>query len=280
MSQEPPLPGARVSLVDNTELALRNWLEHGAHRTGDRLPPELELASMLGVSRGTLRTALERLEGTGEIVRRQGSGTFVGRIVAPTAFDEGLETLVTYSQLARRRGVGLTVRELTVAREPVGRQPAELLEIEPGVPAMTVERIVVADGEPAALMRDVIHPGVRLPGDLQLRERFERGDMVLDVLFAEHVPVGHARTRVTARLVTADDRAGAAFAVQAPTAVLELEEVMYLTSGEAIQWSCDIFTPGGLDLHVRRALEGTSPLPIVGPRAEPSAGPHGRRLPA
>jgi GntR family transcriptional regulator len=268
MSQSPEPTSARVSLVDNTELALRNWLEHGAHRTGDRLPHELELASMLGVSRGTLRTALERLEATGEIVRRQGSGTFVGRVAAPTAFDEGLETLITYSRLARGRGVRLTVRDLTVAREPAGPRPAEVLDIEPGTEAMTVERVVLADGEPAALMRDVIHPDVRLPADDALERAFARGDMVLDVLLAQEVPVGHARTRVTARLVTGDDRAGKAFGVHRPTAVLELEEVMHLTSGEAIQWSCDIFTPGGLDLHVRRALEGTSPLPIVSGAAQ------------
>ena len=65
---------ARPSLVDDTEQALRAWLATGAHRQGDRLPPELELAAMLGVSRGTLRTALDRLEDTGEITRRQGSG--------------------------------------------------------------------------------------------------------------------------------------------------------------------------------------------------------------
>ena len=73
---------ARTSLVDDTELALRAWLATGAHRAGDRLPPELELAAMLGVSRGTLRTALDRLEDTGEITRRQGSGTYVGKACA------------------------------------------------------------------------------------------------------------------------------------------------------------------------------------------------------
>jgi DNA-binding GntR family transcriptional regulator len=272
MSQSPEPSAARVSLVDNTELALRNWLEHGAHRTGDRLPPELELASMLGVSRGTLRTALERLEATGEIVRRQGSGTFVGRLAAPTAFDEGLETLVTYSRLARGRGIELTVQGLTLAREPLQPRPAELLGLEPGTEAMAVERVVLADGEPAALMRDVIHPDVPLPPDDALQRAFARGDMVLDVLLDQHVTVGHARTRVTARLITGDDHAGKAFGVRGPTAVLELEEVMYLTSGEAIQWSCDIFTPGGLELHVRRALEGASPLPIINQRSAAGRG--------
>ena len=277
-----PSDTPRVSLVDNTELALRNWLEHGAHRAGDRLPPELELASMLGVSRGTLRTALERLEDTGEIVRRQGSGTFVGRVAGPTAFDEGLETLVTYSRLARRRGVSLSVRELSLRREPLEQRPADMLGLAPERPAMTIERVIVADGEPAALMRDIIHPDVELPADRELRRTFERGDMALDVLLAQGVPVGHARTRVTARLLTGRDRAGAAFGVARPTAALELEEVMHLASGEPIQWSCDIFAPGGLDLHVRRELEGTSPLPIVGGRPEPGATrlPRGRRRPA
>ena len=74
MEAMEPAP-QRSSLVDDTEIALRGWLATGTHRPGDRLPPELELAAMLGVSRGTLRTALERLEDTGEITRRQGSGT-------------------------------------------------------------------------------------------------------------------------------------------------------------------------------------------------------------
>src|SRR5918995_4274063 len=106
----------RSSLVDDTELALRAWLSTGSHRPGDRLPPELELAAMLGVSRGTLRTALDRLEEAGEITRRQGSGTYVGRPVRPTAFHEGLEVLRPYSALAERRGVALRVRDLQVAQ--------------------------------------------------------------------------------------------------------------------------------------------------------------------
>src|SRR4051795_172560 len=92
-------PGRR-SLVDSAEEALRNWLAPGRHRSGDRLPPEHDLASMLGVSRGTLRTALQRLEETGEIVRRQGGGTFVGRVATPTAFVEGLGRPGAYPTLA------------------------------------------------------------------------------------------------------------------------------------------------------------------------------------
>ena len=53
-------------LVDHAEQALRQWLAPGRHRAGDRLPPEHDLAAMLGVSRGPLRAALSRLEETGD----------------------------------------------------------------------------------------------------------------------------------------------------------------------------------------------------------------------
>src|SRR5215218_4217958 len=103
----------RRSLVDVAEHALRGWLATGRHRPGERLPPEQELSAHLGISRGTLRTALRRLEDTGEIVRRQGSGTYVGRAVS-TSLDEGLEKLVSYSALAAERGVKLEVGDLSV----------------------------------------------------------------------------------------------------------------------------------------------------------------------
>jgi DNA-binding GntR family transcriptional regulator len=122
--------------------------------------------------------------------------------------------------------------------------------------------VVLADGDPAALMRDVVHPDVELPPDDELKSAIRQGDMVLDVLLELEVPVGWARTKVTPRLITSRDAAGRAFGVRRATAVLELEEVMYLTSGEPVQWSSDVFAPGGIDLHVRRALESSAPAPI------------------
>src|SRR5918995_1478080 len=145
----------RSSLVDDTEEALRAWLATGARRPGDRLPPELELAGMLGVSRGTLRTALDRLEEAGEINRRQGAGTYLGQPVRPTAFHEGLEVLRPYSELARRRGVALSVRDLEIAEKRIGADAGDALGLAPDTGAWTITRTILADGEPVAMMRDI-----------------------------------------------------------------------------------------------------------------------------
>src|SRR3954451_2511322 len=104
--REQSLEGRKTSLVDVAEEALRHWLATGRHPAGERLPPEQELSGQLGISRGTLRTALGRLERAGEIVRRQGSGTFVGEVASGT-LDEGLERLLSSRQLGRRRGARL-----------------------------------------------------------------------------------------------------------------------------------------------------------------------------
>jgi DNA-binding GntR family transcriptional regulator len=252
----------RPSLADSAEQALRDWLAPGRHRPGDRLPPEHELGAMLGVSRGTLRTALERLESTGEIVRRQGSGTFVATVPRHSALDEGLERLESYTSLARRRGIKLTIGELSVDRTPLDAEGAATFGVEPGTLATSITRQLLADGEPAATMVDTIHPDVDLPADGKLRKAIERGDMVLDVLMAQGLPMAYANTRIVPRLMSSRERAGKALGLIGTTAVLELQETYHLTSGEIVHFSTDIFAPGALDLHVIRWIEASVPAQV------------------
>jgi DNA-binding GntR family transcriptional regulator len=256
----------RPSLVDSAEQALRNWLAPGRHRPGDRLPPEHEVAGMLGISRGTLRTALQRLEQTGEIVRRQGSGTFVGRVAVPTQLDERLERLEPYSSLAKRRGVELTATKLRIEQRPVGREVGELLSLHPATPVTTIFRVLMADESPAAVMFDVVHPSVELPRAARLERRLESGQMVLDILIDLGIAVAFARTRVMPTLVTPREQVGKALGMRRTTAALELEEVIYAAGGgDAVAYSRDLFAPGALDVHVMRSFESSHPTPIVQP---------------
>ena len=118
---------------------------------------------MLGVSRGTLRSALQRLELSGEVVRRQGSGTFVGRVAIPGAFGERLERLEPSSSVAARRGLALSADGVRVERRPVGTEVASALGIDETVQAPTMARTLLADGAPVAVMLDVVHPEIALP---------------------------------------------------------------------------------------------------------------------
>jgi len=112
--------GKRYLEVENH---LRRAINSGKYAPGERLPDERQLAVMLGVSRGTVRVALERLASVRKIERHQGRGTFVSRpdtepsylcavAVGPTArqtMDVG--TTIAQAELAaQRRGLRLAVR--------------------------------------------------------------------------------------------------------------------------------------------------------------------------
>jgi DNA-binding GntR family transcriptional regulator len=256
-------PGeARTSLVDVAEDALRRWLATGRHRTGERLPPEQELSGRLGISRGTLRTALRRLEESGEIVRRQGSGTFVGK-ATDWALDEGLEKLVSYSELARRRGVTVQLQNLAIEQLPLSGEQAQLFDLDPDTPATTITRVVLLDGSPGAHMRDVVHPSIKLPAPAKLKRALERGQMVLDVLLAQGVPVAYNRSHIMARVLSGRDRVGKALGVTGTTAALEIEHVTCTAEGAPVEHSNDTFLPRSLDLHVVRWLEDVPPVPAL-----------------
>ena len=62
--------------IQISELITRE-IAAGLYLAGDKLPPESELATTLGVAVGTLRKALTELETRGLLERRQGSGNYV-----------------------------------------------------------------------------------------------------------------------------------------------------------------------------------------------------------
>ena len=74
-----------ASLVVSSQLPLYQQLledikadiNDGKYSTGDKIPSELELADVYGVSRITVRRAVAELCNEGYLVKRQGKGTFV-----------------------------------------------------------------------------------------------------------------------------------------------------------------------------------------------------------
>lgn len=230
---------------------------------------------MLGVSRGTLRSALQRLEESGEIVRRQGSGTFVGRMAVPTAFGERLERLEPYSSVAARRGLELSAVDLKIEHRAVGGEAGEALGLEPDATTMTVTRTLLAGGSPVAVMFDVVHPQITLSVD-DLRVALVGGQMVLDVLIAIGVPVTYARTRVMPTLLTARDRAGKLLGIRGTTAGLELEELIFAGRDDRVAYSRDLFAPGGIEVMVMRSLESPTPARIAAKRTSGRGGANGR----
>ncbi len=67
----------RATTAEGVVAQLRDMIHKGQLLLGDRLPPERDLAKLLGVSRPTLRAGIRSLTAVGILQSRQGAGTFV-----------------------------------------------------------------------------------------------------------------------------------------------------------------------------------------------------------
>jgi GntR family transcriptional regulator len=116
---------------------------------GGRLPTERQLAETLGVSRPTLRQALELLEKDGLIERRQGSGTYVAE--PRVAVDVRILVSLTRSIVAS--GMSPGARVLTSEVIPATRELATRFAVPPQTPLQHFERLRFADGRIVAFER-------------------------------------------------------------------------------------------------------------------------------
>src|SRR6476661_10267067 len=93
---------------------------------GQAIPSERQLTHDLGVSRLTLRAALDELVRDGYLDRRHGSGTYVTepKIAQPL-------TLTSFSDDMRRRGMSPGSRTLELASTVAGARLAHRLEVSP-----------------------------------------------------------------------------------------------------------------------------------------------------
>jgi GntR family transcriptional regulator, transcriptional repressor for pyruvate dehydrogenase complex len=80
-------PEHRGTTSEEVISQLREMIHRGDLRPGDRLPPERDLAKMLGVSRPTLRAGIRSLAAVGVLQSRQGAGTFVVKSEGPPSLD-------------------------------------------------------------------------------------------------------------------------------------------------------------------------------------------------
>jgi GntR family transcriptional regulator, transcriptional repressor for pyruvate dehydrogenase complex len=70
-------PTKKVTAAELVVAQVRGLIERGEVRSGDRLPPERDLAQQLGVSRPSVRSGLKSLAAMGVVQIRQGAGTFI-----------------------------------------------------------------------------------------------------------------------------------------------------------------------------------------------------------
>jgi len=138
---------------------------------GDAIPSERQLSADFGVSRLTVRAALDDLVREGHLVRRHGSGTFVSE---PKIAQE--LTMTSFSEDMVRRGMRPGSKTLSLTVTTAGAYLGRCLHVSPSERIVVVKRLRLADGETMAIetlhVRESLVPGLS-PTDLEEHSFYE-----------------------------------------------------------------------------------------------------------
>jgi GntR family transcriptional regulator len=127
-------------------------------QVGQAIPSERRLSSDLGISRLTVRAALDDLVRDGYLERRHGAGTFVSEPKIAQQL-----TLTSFSEDMRRRGMVAGSRTIELRETHAGAAVGRALNISPDARVTLIRRLRLADGEPMAL--ETLHvPAAIVPG--------------------------------------------------------------------------------------------------------------------
>ena len=131
-----------VPLYFQVATRLQQLIEDGGVPVGSRLENEVELAERLGVSRPTMRRAIQYLVERGMLVRKRGVGT---QVVHPKV-RRPVELTSLYDDLtASRKDPRTTV--LSLERAQATDRVAHALGLEDGVEVVAMERLRKKDAE-------------------------------------------------------------------------------------------------------------------------------------
>ena len=134
-----------LPLYEQVRQFLVSLIESGRLKPGDRLPSEKELENKFGVSRITVRRALQDLANQDKIMRVPGKGSFV---LQPKI--EPLTALTSFSENMRAQGYEPSYQKSQVSVVLPEPKIASALRLEEGK-ALHISRLMCADGLPMAL---------------------------------------------------------------------------------------------------------------------------------
>lgn len=234
----------RAALAVRTELAEAIRDEY---RPGDRLPSEPELAAAYGVSRATMREALQSLENEGVVRRLHGVGTFVNQVTpkVPSALEVDLG--VTEAVEAAHQRLGVQV--LRADEQAAPREVAERLGLAPAGRVLWIERTILANDVPAVSAIDAVPSSI-----VGLASSAYEGGSVYRFLERDcGLTLAGGAASVTA--VNADRRLARLLRVSEGEALLRIVQVERTTDDRAVLYSEEHYLPTFFELTVRRTRQ-------------------------
>lgn len=128
---------SQIPLHKQAEALLRELIDKPEYKDGKYLPKEIDLSEQLGISRNTLRQAINTLVTEGLLVRKKGVGT---RVQNKKVFS-GVGNWLSFSEEMKVLGIEIRNFELQIFRHEVSPEAASFFNIKIGTKVMRLERL-------------------------------------------------------------------------------------------------------------------------------------------
>src|SRR5215470_8667463 len=219
--------GQKSLLYARVETVLANEISDGGLRVGDQLPTEDSLVARFGVSRITVRRAIQNLVIRGLVEIRRGKGTFVAapkirqELTALSGFVEDMHAL------GRKPTARVIGKETVTADATVARQ----LGLTKGERVVRIRRVRLADGIPLSFDETFL--------PLEIGKKIITNNLKAEPIFSllerkYDVPLIEAEYKLDA--VEAEPEVAAALKVKRRSPIFRIERTSYSTGGRPVDY--------------------------------------------
>lgn len=219
---------SHIPLYVQVKQALHERIQHGDLKPGDKVPGELQLCEMFGVSRIVARRALNEMALEGLVVREMGRGTFVAE---PKISESLVQKLTGFYQDMADRGHEPVSEVLRQEVIPAGPKVASYLEIDVETPVVVVERLRFVQDEPIVLVTTYL-PEALCPN-------LVNEDLTRQSLYAyieSEYGLVIVRGRRTVEAVPANEYEAQLFRIKTGAPLVLLNSVSYLEDGTPLEY--------------------------------------------
>lgn len=246
----PQLNAGPMPLYHQLKLALRQDIMQALYKPGDRLPSESELIRRYGISRITVRQALEALEAEGLIVRRHGKGSYV----AEAHIEQELVRLTDFVEDMQQAGLAASSRVVSFTQETASPLVSEALKLPAESAVVRVDRLRLADDRPIAY--DITRLPLRF-GKLLDENELARLTIYHILESRYHIPVETGMFYLTASSAT--QRQASLLDISPGAALLVIQRISYTLGEEPVYIQDRYYRPDRV--HYRARVQRQHDIP-------------------
>jgi GntR family transcriptional regulator len=205
--------------------ALAERIAHGEWKPGTAIPNESDLAREFGVSSGTMRKALDMMEGEHLLTRRQGRGTFVND-------QSSDEMAMRFNNVRSKDGQQVTgrVRTVEMTEGKANDRERDRLALQSSDSVYRIRRVRL-QGDRPFMTEEISYPAALFPGLMDTKNPSHRITVLAQqyrLLLGkaeERISIGKANATIATELVIAAD-----------SPVMLLDRVVHDLDGRPVEW--------------------------------------------